>query len=707
MTTDFLCDFVVEHDVIGILMNDENGHIELIRRLPVLLKLLFAKRKLTQSHLESLCRLVVTGKHESTEHIIFAILVEMSNYLPFEDLELVFSHIEKKSIAEYDIHAVRFLRNFSASAFKTASGYYRTKAGKEREKNGLKNFFGLPLLFRLYVESESTNSTDEQLLKESLDSMLALLKLDYASEERALFIEECLKRIESRGQTSFQLCLLENLLKTYSPAPKAWSAFSSNSLSKAIENLNESKAILEVILDELAEFMRNSSKKLETAGSHYDSEKPSKDHGIKSFVLPVTKLSHLQHIRLRLDLLYFLLTNSSLFLSNTQFSSLWNVLVTECSTREEQGVFFSWLLKSKLHGDKTAFKDNAVLTSDQLSFSFESCLKMNSSEFSELGESFFDFWYKRFLETHKGGCIRKTQVFRRSEFFVEFEVLDYDGITSALDFLWSLFVNCSNIKVVRKVALLLNRIHLRLSTKSSVDEIQQNYVSRILKSLLDKESSGCISPETIQSRFIFLLKSFLKAFSVTEELREAVVRLVSDPEFCSETLRLRINGTTRVHEIRTRAIEHLQLRNSGLIQEQILLFYGDEKTPLLNDSSILAKVTAVRSGDQITVRRAPSSFPRLGKGNLTLGKTSCSYEDPLDVNEDVEEVVHRHPFNVINSFLPVLTVPRRSYFPKSWKRSLQARKSSLNYMIRYLHLTPAWHLMYGQFYRSFLLPLNL
>lgn len=96
----------------------ERTHIEVLRRAPPVLKLLLAKRLLTDAHVAQLWSLAMGKQHESVEHLVYDIVADLSAALPVPQLERLFARIEQKPFAAYDAQMIACVVRVTLNAFR-------------------------------------------------------------------------------------------------------------------------------------------------------------------------------------------------------------------------------------------------------------------------------------------------------------------------------------------------------------------------------------------------------------------------------------------------------------------------------------------------------------------------------------------------------------------------------------------------------------
>eukprot|EP01087_Luapelamoeba_hula_P017708 TRINITY_DN560_c0_g1_i18.p1 TRINITY_DN560_c0_g1~~TRINITY_DN560_c0_g1_i18.p1 ORF type:complete len:212 (+),score=43.75 TRINITY_DN560_c0_g1_i18:347-982(+) len=173
-------------------------------------------------------------------------------------------------------------------------------------------------LWALFMESE-----DPELSYQAFEHLGSLLSMEICASLRGQYLELCAENYAKNVNARQSLELIKKILETW---PK-------KARKKPIEQLARKNRLLTVFFDDLVGYKKEEAVKADEEGK--DKKKSKKGHD--------ARLSHMDHIKTRLDFLQFFLSYGGLQLSVEQVDILWDSLIVDALVPEEREACFSWL----------------------------------------------------------------------------------------------------------------------------------------------------------------------------------------------------------------------------------------------------------------------------------------------------------------------------------------------------------------------------
>ena len=434
----------------------EYVHVEVIKRLPVLIKLLAGQDKLEIGILDLLWE-TADGQHDSIVRAIYACIIDISFHLSDEQKDYIFNKLV--NAPEWDEKLINTLKEFSMSSTITTD-----------------NTYALTYFYDHVVEHSNPANHEHELL-----AICEILKSPNFKKSRTEYITKAIDNIKEDKAVPQSLTMLTALFESFYAGNDYRASYSSNNRSSVLGKLNDENSLLEMVIANtvnLVEEARNNG-----LNAEHPHETQIKDTGY----------SYGQHLSIRFEFLAYIILNSTkISLDLNDIDKIWPIFVSNPVTKEDSVLFYDFLNK-KYQYHTQVFR---VLNEDIIQNVFKEFI-CNPEKFP-LKQVNTDS-YKCFIKVFKAinsadysiAMNHNKQVKRKSEKLVGLDCLkalvletpDMGVKKEALDFLIDLHLNLSGMLVQRKFQLWQGFINGNLELiKNSRDN--DEHISRILDILL-------------------------------------------------------------------------------------------------------------------------------------------------------------------------------------------------------------------------------
>jgi ubiquitin C-terminal hydrolase len=463
-----------ENGVIDMLFQLIKSHVEILRQGVDILIFISKHSNLTKAHLDALWEGSLSV-HEYDKQIIYACLSQLSTYLSSEKVDHLLERIHNTPIEHFNLQILDLVLNFTKVT---------VKAGSE------KKFYGLELFWKLVQDKSPVSSV---IAKKAFEHLIALLSAPEYQSQRQIYIDSCVTNISNSTSVPVSLELIQKIL---SGLPKK------RQRKAIIETIEQRRKLLRIFFQDLVKYKQLAIKRAEDEKSKVkgtiDLNKMHCDYYKRS------KWTHLEQIRLRLQFLNFIQSNSHLVLNMEQVDTLWDCLITQALTPEEMETTFQWLEKEISLGRN---EGNTSFSEIVLQHLFvDKMLKMDCSQLTEAG---FHVFERLFIAVNE----RSGKIRFNDENLPFVTSNDLIGLSN----FWDIVLGHKDVHIATAAAHSLNSMHQnvdRVGSKSKVSKIREEYVRYCMNSLIRSAELMNTSEKdrTRVDRCLALLKMFIEDF---------------------------------------------------------------------------------------------------------------------------------------------------------------------------------------------------
>ena len=116
---EFIQKWVIEEGVLEFILNRQTTHIELIRRLGPIYKLLKYNKSIDiKKHIDPLWQLTLGGQHEAIRFLVYELISDLAESLDLNQTKHLFQQIAKTPKQEYDTQVLQLIKKTTIQAFK-------------------------------------------------------------------------------------------------------------------------------------------------------------------------------------------------------------------------------------------------------------------------------------------------------------------------------------------------------------------------------------------------------------------------------------------------------------------------------------------------------------------------------------------------------------------------------------------------------------
>ena len=423
----FMEKWVEEEGVLQFILDRKTTHIELIKRLRPIFKLLKYNNAINiKKHIDPLWTLTLGGQHEAIRYIVYELISDLAESLNLEQTKHLFQQIAKTPKQDYDTQILQLIKKTTIQAFKKQEAWDKkhninttedpnanlTKPPKDnntattkKKKTPKKSWFGLDLLWKFVQSADAADSTSsqnkkvrrlisEKTAREALQIFLELLSKEYAISQRNAYMEKCIWHIQENSKVVQNLQLLQQLIQTFPRTTKTWwgtdTTQKPNTQAGVIERLEKDYAIIDHLLQDLA-FYKGTVMSVMQSEDPQTTDNGDTDKGdtkliikkkrkrkvVQSLRIDDSSFGYLEQIKIRQDFLLFLLTHSGLRLTRAQYRRIWDHLVGGALCREEMDLCYIWLLRGSIPPHFSSSNDSHYRLYNQQDqrYLFENCIR--------------------------------------------------------------------------------------------------------------------------------------------------------------------------------------------------------------------------------------------------------------------------------------------------------------------------------------------
>jgi hypothetical protein len=645
MTTDYLAEWVLKKDLLTEIFTDPKTHVELIRRTPVMLKLLVEKKQLNAAHLDTLWS-VASGEHEYKQHLAYDIIAEISAFVSLPLMNHLFESIQQRPPEEYDSQMLKMVKTFTLNAFKAnAVAQAATKSsGKGNERSQVGPWYGLDIFWKI-SQLQHSDSIAKHIPQEALEFFFQVLGTDYALPRRDFYAQVCVDNLKNRNQVFEHLTVLQKILKTYPTGSKSWLSSMTGAnqvfLSDILGDLETRTQLLDAVVVEMISFKQEILKLVGAEGRL--NEGKIRNSGLNDVKISPTSKGFLAQIRIRLDFLVFVLAYSSFGLQKEQLDVIWENIIANPVTVEEQDAWWVWMLHMRPNFDDA---DVLYLLNTKIS-------SLSVANLTPLGFKAFKEYSVHVLENSNAITIVRSYDREKDAVDVNRDtdpgkiiVSNMKACANVVNIFWKVALESSHKQVARKAIRLLNCLHsnLNISQKgkndgTSAPEIRENFVKRCLTTLEEGIKSNTVS---IISRSLQILYTFLESF-VKRSSKGLTLNFICEKEIRADPFSVTIPYSATILELRKKVFHILHDLNPGISEKHLVIHWPKEKKSITSTSVTLSKL-GFSQNEELWLRYVVPGFGRIVNENTEQPAPEL-YPYPIgflasklkEIHEDLED----------------------------------------------------------------------
>ena len=288
-----MIDWLHENDIIKKLYVN-NVHVEILTRCKEIPRFLAEEEKLTKNDITIIWNAGI-DKHESIVHVIYDSIGLISEMLKYDLIQHVFSLMRSIDYKNYDVPLFNLVRRFSISAINRNS------------QAPIPQYYGLEISYDLLQDGVTNN----EIKKLAFVFIKDFLNWKECYSQRKVIIDKCLENLKNHSSTVTNLQILKIAIETYTPS------INGDCISTIIVNLEEESSLLQLFFNDLVYYKKSRGEEEEE--------------------------DSISEIKERLNFLEFIICSSTVTLSREQIDILWDVIINDVNSYEEQTIGNEWL----------------------------------------------------------------------------------------------------------------------------------------------------------------------------------------------------------------------------------------------------------------------------------------------------------------------------------------------------------------------------
>eukprot|EP01130_Rhizamoeba_saxonica_P002958 TRINITY_DN1299_c0_g2_i1.p1 TRINITY_DN1299_c0_g2~~TRINITY_DN1299_c0_g2_i1.p1 ORF type:complete len:2014 (+),score=509.93 TRINITY_DN1299_c0_g2_i1:1-6042(+) len=509
---EFIYNWMDENDVIDRYFDMIYFHIEILRQGAELLNFLASIDMLNKSHLDIIWDGSL-GIHESSRRIVYDTLLNLTSVISLDLVDYLLEKVYSTPIKSFDMQMLELVQKMTSILVKADSD---------------KKYYALQVFWKLLQKDAKV---DVNIVDKAYELLLSLLSDDCKNKRRE-YIQLCAQNMDTRS-----ILLLKELLESYPTKKKKRSG--------AIEELQREN-LLDLFFEELREYKLKSQELFDELEEEID---------IENFLVG-RKYTHLENLQIRLDLLDFIVSNSSINLTIENIDNLWGQLMTEQLHVLEGELFLVWLQK---------LSDNGSFGEEIMEYVFTSKMQeIDSSLLSSVGFSVFERFFIAINE--KEGNIKSTGD-------------DYGACSTeifGIESMWDIALKSENREVNTAAINSLNRLFISvesfISNKTKASKVMEEHVRKCMDQI-------DLDDLYVTEKSLLILKNFIQSYDErkqnedeAEKNQEKKPGREIEVYWCSTTSRARpvtVYSNTTIGEFKEMAIRELDFEPSDYLKVSI------------------------------------------------------------------------------------------------------------------------------------------
>eukprot|EP00329_Picozoa_sp_Boothbay-MS584-11_P005071 47559_4 len=503
VTTIYMVEWLLKENVPQEIFCGRQTLVQIVERSADVMKYIIIERKLTKQHLEMVWQTSAVAIEEVVRLAIYKLLKDLSVHLRDDELEFIFSQVAAIAPPKLLEPTVTLVFDLAKSAA------YKVPALASR---------ALALLWNWMVDTSQTTPVIATLAETKLIDLAA--QCYNMRDQKEPLMAKCVEFL-SRSDSSPQCLKILWKVADTMQQNKTWTEVRTK--QAAVETLQNSHDLLTVFFDDFIRYKHRAKDfvpKSPTSAQAATTRSPSSKPGIPPVntaqntsmsldeCIVCSRMPHLQQIELRLNVLTFILRNSSLQLSAEQVAILWDSGIADMSvSHTEREMVYKWLKNACAKTVYTAMEPTAaaeLFMAKLANASADWCSRMTPQGFT--------CFTRFFILTNESSknLVRDGVGDGNMEKEFAFQVLRLPTTLEGYECVWNILLHATDDKVVVECIGLLNSVHEILAPEliQSLGQIRGQYVDttmahmRRLMSEVDTRGIGrCVALlETLLSR---------------------------------------------------------------------------------------------------------------------------------------------------------------------------------------------------------------
>lgn len=483
-----MIEWIASKDLVKVILGPHSHH-EIMKRSPTILKFLAKHDALRGEDLDLLWQSSI-GKHETLVRVVYDTIADITHELSEEHLDLLFSRIQAVDLADYREVLLDFLKAFTSSAVIS------------RQEKPSDKFYGVSIFWRLIqdgVEVSPLVSTKAQAILVDLLSHWSFMN------EKMKYIEKCMIQLREGKSVPQALGVAKALLHTLPVSGHG-------SVEAVITKMENVSGLLSLLIGDFEKYISSAHGIWE---SWSPEQKRAADEGEEKVtdsggsLVFVGQSSHSQQIQARLDFLDYILSHSSLLLTQPHIDDLWTALVRHAVFRADKDYLLTWMRMAVInsaqsHSDFTAFSHEST------EYIFKELLcNADDMDFANMSRGALVCFQSYFQQVNQRANVLELP--DRSRPKSRFCVLDFDAL-AGMDAMWEICASAVDADVVQRARNLLIAVHVHLSDKHKKSDIYTTFVRKsmaLLRGAMDQLHSGDNTATMRVDRVVKMLSHFL------------------------------------------------------------------------------------------------------------------------------------------------------------------------------------------------------
>jgi ubiquitin C-terminal hydrolase len=464
--------WITENEVLETVFHAD-AHSELMKRSADILKFFATQNHLQTSHMAlvwSSMERALKLQDQETLKVLFKLLDDISFRFDAPLVNYLFDKIGLIPFEEYVVATVDLIKQLGAATF---------RAGAEVAEKSL---------HLLWAISQDESKAPSNIASHALSKLEEALCGISHRTMRVPYIERCVENLRNRRSVVQSLQLIRKVVDVYPMRP---SASEEETKWNLIAWLQEHLGIIDHMFAELGQFKESARKQV--ADRDLTSEQDI-DGMLMSF-----HMNYRGQVGRRLSFLHFILSHSTLTLTQEQVDTVWKLCYTEALTRNEREICLNWL---KNGVDQEA--DYTMFDGKVCEHLFE---KMTSGiDVNQLSEAGYDCIERYFVHLNRA---TKKLFFPDGE--KEFVVVDHD--LDGFSIIWRIALDSTNERVMKPCIAFLIKLYENVADEllQKVGALRQEYIAKCMSHFKDYVDDS--NYDRVE-RILLLLNSLLDASEV-------------------------------------------------------------------------------------------------------------------------------------------------------------------------------------------------
>eukprot|EP01105_Mastigella_eilhardi_P020178 TRINITY_DN4786_c0_g2_i4.p1 TRINITY_DN4786_c0_g2~~TRINITY_DN4786_c0_g2_i4.p1 ORF type:complete len:3017 (-),score=891.96 TRINITY_DN4786_c0_g2_i4:79-9129(-) len=520
-------------------------HVELARRSSELLCFMAQQRLLTHTHLDLVWAACI-DKHESVATVMYALVGDVAKWLAPQDRLYLYDKIRRLPTTAYAAqHLFSFVASFCSNNAVDATGTTESVMGLD--------------LFLELMQDESP--APAEIAKQSVDTVEQILHsaaFPLMAGPRQNTIAKCIFNLRDHKSVPQSLMLTMRLLDTAIDSTMR-NKKEVQSLSDVICALEEQHHVVSLFCEDLLHWRGQAGAMLCDAGA---SATPAEQ--LFEEIVPGTKYTYNEHVQVRFDFIYFIVSNSKLSLSVSNMDFFWKAMILDAQLTQERDLAFMWLRNTL-----ASQSQSTCFNADVPDYIFLSLFpKADFASITPITFGTFSYYFRYVNWQHQkweqasaaGGAVPPQE--------------QYTGTVKATDLLgidamWRVVFEARDSDVGLDAMTLVVKMlkHLAPPLRPSFGRLREEFVQRCMQTLSDsagtKEHASDATVQLRMRRALDMLKLFLGELEIktdksrSHSSRTAGQQVVLDIQYGAEKHKLPIHQSETLLALKKKICEKI------------------------------------------------------------------------------------------------------------------------------------------------------